>query len=199
MDVAPDGIEAQWMAAETPYDAIVLDMALPGLSGDVLCGQLRAIGNWTPILMLTAMRARTEEARALESGADGFLSKPFSYAALGARLRELTRSYAAQRTSVLVAGDLRLDPATHAVHRGKTRIDLTPKQFSLLERLLREAGEVVSKAAILKHLGDFAFHQDPSIVEIYVRQLRMRIDEPFGRRSIETIRLVGYRLDPDGG
>jgi DNA-binding response OmpR family regulator len=199
VDMAPDGVEMQWMAAETPYDAIVLDMALPGMSGDVICGQLRTLGNWTPVLMLTAMRGKTEPARALDCGADGFLAKPFSYEVLGARLRSLIRPSVAARTSVLVAGDLRLESATHAVHRGKIRIDLTPKQSSLLEHLLRRAGEVVSKPSILKHLGDFDVRVDPSIVDVYVRQLRMRIDEPFGRRSIETVRLVGYRLDPGGG
>jgi DNA-binding response OmpR family regulator len=199
VDVALDGLEAQWLAAESPYDAIVLDIMLPGMNGDMLCGRLRAAGNWTPILMLTAKTAKNEEARALDTGADDYLSKPFAFVVLLARLRALMRRGGAARPSVLSAGDLRLDPATHVVHRGRSRIDLTPKQFSLLEFLLRRAGEVVSKAAILAHVWDFAFEGDPNIVEVYIRQLRLRIDEPFGRRSIETVRLVGYRLDPEGG
>lgn len=172
---------------------------LPGLSGDLLCARLRAAGNWTPILMLTAKTAKNEEARALDTGADDFLSKPFSYVVLVARLRALMRRGGAERPAVLVAGDLRLDPTTHEVHRGDVRVNLTPRQFSLLEFLLRRAGEVVPKSVILEHVWDFAFEGDPNIVEVYVRQLRLRIDEPFGRNSIQTLRLVGYRLAADGG
>ncbi|MEJ7629624.1 MAG: response regulator transcription factor [Nocardioidaceae bacterium] len=199
IDVALDGLEAEWLATENPYDAIVLDIMLPGLSGDLLCARLRAAGNWTPILMLTAKTAKNEEARALDTGADDFLSKPFSYVVLVARLRALMRRGGAERPAVLVAGDLRLDPATHEVHRGDVRVNLTPRQFSLLEFLLRRAGEVVPKSVILEHVWDFAFEGDPNIVEVYVRQLRLRIDEPFGRNSIQTLRLVGYRLAADGG
>jgi len=199
VDVALDGVEAEWLATENPYDAIVLDIMLPGLSGDALCARLREAGNWTPILMLTAKTAKDEEARALDTGADDFLSKPFSYVVLVARLRALLRRGGAERPSVLGVGDLRLDPAKHEVHRGPTKIDLTPRQFSLLEFLLRRAGQVVPKSVILEHVWDFAFEGDPNIVEVYIRQLRLRIDEPFGRRSIETVRLVGYRLAADGG
>lgn len=199
VDVALDGVEAEWLATENPYDAIVLDIMLPSLSGDKLCARLREAGNWTPILMLTANTAHAEEARALDTGADDFLSKPFSYVVLVARLRALLRRGGTERPSVLTAGDLTLDPALHEVRRGGCRIDLTPRQFSLLEFLIRRAGEVLPKSVILEHVWDFAFEGDPNIVEVYVRQLRLRIDEPFGRQSLQTVRLVGYRLAADGG
>lgn len=199
VDVALDGVEAEWLATENPYDAMILDIMLPGLSGEKLCVKLREAGNWTPILMLTAKTAHDEEARALDTGADDFLSKPFSYVVLVARLRALLRRGGTERPSVLRAGDLTLDPALHEVRRGETRIDLTPRQFSLLEFLIRRAGEVIPKSVILEHVWDFAFEGDPNIVEVYVRQLRLRIDEPFGRQSLQTVRLVGYRLAADGG
>ncbi len=199
VDVAPDGTEGEWLARENAYDALVLDVMLPGVSGDVLCARLRAAGSWVPILMLTARSAPAEEARALDAGADDFLGKPFSYVVLLARLRALVRRGARERPAVLQAGDLRLDPAAHQVSRGGVPLALTPRQFSLLEFLMRRPGEVVSKATILEHVWDFAFEGDPNIVEVYVRQLRQRVDEPFGRHSLQTVRLVGYRLDPEGG
>ena len=198
VDVAVDGVEGRWFAQENDYDAIVLDVMLPKLSGDALCAQLRQAGNWTPILMLTARAAAEEEARALDAGADDFLAKPFSYVVLLARLRALLRRGGRERPTTLEVGDLRLDPAAHVVCRGDTPIALTPRQFSLLELLMRRRGEVVSKAAILEHVWDFAYEGDPNIVEVYVRQLRQRIDVPFGRSSLQTVRLVGYRLDGDG-
>ncbi|MEO5852809.1 MAG: response regulator transcription factor [Nocardioides sp.] len=199
VDVAPDGLEGEWLAQENAYDAAVLDVMLPRLAGDELCARLRAAGNWVPILMLTARSGAAEEARALDAGADDFLAKPFSYLVLVARLRALVRRGAVDRPTVLTAGDLRLDPASHEVWRGSTEIALTPRQFSLLEFLLRRAGEVVSKATILEHVWDFAYEGDPNIVEVYVRQLRQRVDQPFARHSLQTVRLVGYRLDPAGG
>jgi two-component system, OmpR family, response regulator len=199
VDAALDGDDGLWRATESEYDAIVLDIMLPGLNGYELCARLRAAGNWAPILMLTAKDGELDEAEALDTGADDFLSKPFSYLVLVARLRALLRRTRRERPCVLEAGDLRLDPAAHDVRRGQVPIPLTPRQFSLLEFLLRRAGEVVSKAEILGHVWDFAFEGDPNIVEVYVRQLRRRIDEPFGRTSLQTVRLVGYRLDPDGG
>ncbi len=199
VDVAPDGTEGEWLARENAYDALVLDVMLPGVSGDVLCARLRAAGSWVPILMLTARSAPAEEARALDAGADDFLGKPFSYVVLLARLRALVRRGARERPAVLQVGDLRLDPAAHQVSRGGVPLALTPRQFSLLEFLMRRPGEVVSKATILEHVWDFAFEGDPNIVEVYVRQLRQRVDEPFGRHSLQTVRLVGYRLDPEGG
>lgn len=199
VDAALEGVEAEWLATENPYDAIVLDIMLPGLTGYELCQRLREAGNWTPILMLTAKVGSDDEARALDTGADDFLSKPFSYVVLVARLRALLRRGGHERPAVLVAGDLRLDPALHTVARGETPIPLTPRQFSLLEFLMRRSGEVISKSEILEHVWDFAYEGDANIVEVYVRQLRQRVDEPFGRKSLQTVRLVGYRLDADGG
>jgi DNA-binding response OmpR family regulator len=178
---------------------MVLDVMLPQLTGLELCRRLRDAGNWVPVLMLTAKNGERDEARALDTGADDFLSKPFSFVVLLARLRALVRRGAGERPTVLAAGDLVLDPAGHQVRRGDALVDLTPRQFSLLEFLLRHKGEVVSKRTILDHVWDFAFDGDPNIVEVYVGQLRRRVDAPFGRASLQTVRLVGYRLDPDGG
>jgi two-component system OmpR family response regulator len=199
VDVAFDGTEGHWLASENPYDAMVLDSMLPGMSGDELCARLRAAGVWTPILMLTARSGESDEAQALDAGADDFLSKPFSYVVLLARLRALLRRGRAERPAVLGAGDLTLDPATHRVTRGDVEVPLSPRQFSLLEYFLRHAGEVLPKSRILEHVWDFSFEGDPNIVEVYVRQLRLRVDEPFGRSALQTVRGAGYRLDPDGG
>ena len=199
VDVAFDGTEGHWLASENPYDAMVLDSMLPGMSGDEMCARLRAAGVWTPILMLTARSGESDEAQALDAGADDFLSKPFSYVVLLARLRALLRRGGAERPAVLVAGDLTLDPATHRVARGDVEVSLSPRQFSLLEYFLRHAGEVLPKSRILEHVWDFSFEGDPNIVEVYVRQLRLRVDEPFDRSALQTVRGAGYRLDPDGG
>ena len=199
VDVALSGTDGEWLANENAYDALVLDVMLPGLAGDELCTRLRSAGNWVPILMLTARAGVEEEARALDSGADDFLAKPFSLVVLLARIRALLRRGGAERPAVLSAGDLGLDPAEHRVWRGDQPIVVTPRQFALLEFFLRRPGEVLSKAVILEHVWDFSFEGDPNIVEVYVRQLRLRIDEPFGRSALRTVRLVGYRLDPDGG
>ena len=199
VDVALDGTEGHWLASENPYDAMVLDSMLPGMSGDELCARLRAAGVWTPILMLTARSGESDEAQALDAGADDFLSKPFSYVVLLARLRALLRRGGVQRPAVLVAGDLTLDPATHRVARGDVEVPLSPRQFSLLEYFLRHAGEVLPKSRLLEHVWDFSFEGDPNIVEVYVHQLRLRVDEPFGRSALQTVRGAGYRLDRDGG
>jgi DNA-binding response OmpR family regulator len=199
VDVALTGTDGEWLATENVYDALVLDVMLPGLAGDELCARLRTAGNWVPIRRLTARVGAEEEARALDAGADDFLAKPFSFVVLTARIRALLRRGGAERPAVLSAGDLTLDPAGHQAWRGDRPIALTPRQFSLLEFLMRRPGEVLSKAVILEHVWDFAFEGDPNIVEVYVRQLRQRIDEPFGRSALQTVRLVGYRLDPDGG
>ena len=199
VDVALDGCEGHWMASENPYDAMVLDSMLPGMSGPVMCVALRDAGVWTPILMLTAKTGDSEEAQALDAGADDFLAKPFSYDVLLARLRALLRRGGPERPRVLAAGDLRLDPAVHRVWRGDTLVPLSPRQFSLLEYLMRHAGDVLSKTRIMEHVWDYTFDGDPNIVEVYVRQLRLRIDEPFGRTALQTVRGVGYRLDADGG
>ncbi|WP_457205666.1 response regulator transcription factor [Nocardioides sp. P5_C9_2] len=197
VDVAPDGPTGDWLAHEQTYDAMVVDVMLPGIAGDVLCARLRDAGDWTPILMLTARSGPEQESRALDAGADDFLAKPFSFLVLTARLRALLRRGSRERPVVLEVGDLRLDPAAHAAWRGDTPVALTPRQFSLLEFLMRRPGEVVSKATILAHVWDFAFDGHPNIVEVYVRQLRQRVDEPFGRSSLQTVRLVGYRLVDD--
>ncbi len=199
VDVALTGTDGHWLATENDYDAIVLDSMLPGMTGEQICGGLRERGDWTPILILTARSGAAEEAAALDAGADDFLAKPFSYVVLLARLRALLRRGGHERPAVLTAGDLRLDPATHRAWRGEDAVDLTPRQFSLLEFLMRRKGEVLPKPVILAHVWDFSFDGDPNIVEVYVRQLRARIDEPFGRASLQTVRLVGYRMDPDGG
>ena len=199
VEVAFDGTEGLWLAQENAYDAIVLDIMLPGRNGYQICGDLRDAGNWTPILMLTAKDGDLDHAEALDTGADDFLAKPFSFVVLVAHLRALMRRGSRQRPAVLTAGDLRLDPARHRCWRGEVEIRLTPRQFGLLEFLMRRAGEVVSKSEILEHVWDFAFDGDMNIVEVYVGYLRKKIDAPFGRRSIETLRLLGYRLDPDGG
>lgn len=199
VDVAADGTEGEWLAGENAYDALVLDVMLPGIDGYELCRRLRRAGNWTPILMLTAKNGAEDEVHALDTGADDFLAKPFSFGVLVARIRALLRRHGDERPAVLTAGDLCLDPAAHRVLRGNQPVELTPRQFALLEFLIRRAGEVQPKRVILEHVWDFAFDGDANIVEVYVRQLRTRIDLPFGRQSLRTVRGAGYVLDPDGG
>jgi DNA-binding response OmpR family regulator len=193
-DVAHTGDEARWLLGECAYDVIVLDVMLPGVSGHQLCRELRAAGNGAPVLMLTARQGEAEEVRALDLGADDFLAKPFSYAVLLARLRALVRRGESPRAPALEVGDLRLDPAAHTVHRGDQQIELTARQFALLEYLMRHPGDVVPKAELIEHVWDFAFEGSPNIVEVYVSQLRRRIDLPFGRRSLQTVRGAGYRI-----
>jgi len=197
VDTALDGVEGEWLASENTYDALVLDIMLPNLSGEALCARRREAGDWTPILMLTARAGAEQEAQALDAGADDFLAKPFSFVVLVARLRALFRRGGRERPVVLEVGDLRLDPAAHRVSRGDVDIELTPRQFSMLEFLMRRSDEVVPKATILGHVWDFAFEGDPNIVEVYASQLRQRIDVPFGRHSLQTVRLAGYRLVDD--
>jgi two-component system, OmpR family, response regulator len=198
-DVALDGTEGLWMAREQPYDAIVLDIMLPGINGYRICAALREEGNWTPILILTAKDGELDEAEALDTGADDYLTKPFSSVVLVARLRALMRRGAGERPAVLAAGDLRYDPAARRAWRGDTEIALTARETSLLEYLLRHAGEVVTKTEVLDHVWDFGFEGDLNIVEVYVRRLRNKLDRPFGRSAIRTIRGAGYRLETDGG
>ena len=199
IDVALDGEEGLWLAKEQPYDAVVLDIMLPGRNGYEVCAELRQAGVWTPILMLTAKQGDLDHAEALDTGADDFLTKPFSFVVLTAHLRALIRRGGGKRPPVLLAGDLQLDPARHVCSRGDTGIELTPRQFSLLEFLMAHAGEVVSKTQIIEHVWDYAFDGGPNIVEVYVGYLRKKVDIPFGRNAIQTVRRVGYRLDPDGG
>jgi two-component system OmpR family response regulator len=199
VDAALRGDEGRWLAAENTYDALVLDSMLPGISGEDLCAELRKEGDWTPVLILTARTGERYEADALDAGADDYLSKPFSFVVLLARLRALVRRSPMERPTTLTAGDLMLDPATHQVWRGEVEVGLTPRQFAVLEYLMRHAGEVLAKRSILENVWDFSFDGDPSIVEVYVHHLRLKIDAPFGRHALTTVRLVGYRLDPQGG
>jgi two-component system, OmpR family, response regulator len=198
-DVALDGDEGLWMARENPYDALVLDIMLPGINGYKLCAALRDEGNWTPILMLTAKDGELDEAEALDTGADDYLTKPFSYIVLVARLRALIRRGHTERSPILEAGDLRFDPGARRAFRGDVEVELTAREMALLEFLLRRKGDVVSKREILDHVWDYDFEGDPNIVEVYVRHLRNKLDRPFGRRGIETLRGAGYRLAADGG
>lgn len=198
VDLAHDGVTGLWRAVEGGYDVVVLDIMLPGLSGYEVLKRLRARKFWTPVLMLTAKDGEYDQADALDLGADDYLTKPFSYVVLLARLRALLRRGAPARPAVLAAGDLALDPASRTCRRGETEIGLTPREFSLLEYLLRRADEAVSKADILTHVWDEHFDGDPNIVEVYVGYLRRKVDVPFGRRSITTVRGVGYRLVGDG-
>lgn len=199
VDIANNGTDGLWMATEHPYDAIVLDIMLPGLNGYKVCEAVRNAGNWTPILMLTAKDGELDEAEALDTGADDYLTKPFSYVVLVAHIRALLRRGAKARPAVLAAGDLRMDPAARKVWRGEQEVELTARELALLEFLLRRRGEVVSKREILDHVWDYAFEGDPNIVEVYVRHLRNKLDRPFDRASIETIRGSGYRMAADGG
>ncbi|HZY27609.1 MAG TPA: response regulator transcription factor [Jiangellaceae bacterium] len=199
VDVASNGVDGLWLARERPPDAIVLDIMLPGLNGYVICRTLRAEQIWTPILMLTAKDGEWDQVEALDTGADDYLTKPFSHAVLVARLRALLRRGAAERPAILAAGDLRLDPAARRAWRGPTELDLTTREMALLEFLLRRRGEVLSKHEILTHVWDFDFDGDPNIVEVYIGHLRRKVDRPFGRSAIRTLRGAGYRLEDDGG
>jgi two-component system OmpR family response regulator len=198
-DVARTGDEAVWMAQATPYDAIVLDLMLPGRDGFEVCRELRRSGIWSPILMLTARDDVGDRVAGLDSGADDYLTKPFSFAELLARLRALTRRGAAERPVVLEVGSLRLDPATREAWRGDVPIELSAKEFALLETFMRRAGEVLTRLDILEHAWDFAYESRSNIVDVYVRYLRAKIDRPFDVDSLETVRGVGYRLRADGG
>jgi len=193
-DVAPNGEDALWMAEAHEYDAIVLDVLLPGLNGFETCGRLRANGVWAPVLMLTARDAVEDRVEGLDNGADDYLVKPFAFAELLARLRALVRRGDPERPSVLRVGDLTLDPAAREVKRGDDEIRLSAKEFSLLETFMRRPGEVLSRLHLLEHAWDFAYDARSNVVDVYIRRLRRKIDEPFGRRSLETVRGAGYRL-----
>jgi two-component system, OmpR family, response regulator len=200
VEVAFDGLEGLWMATEGTYDLIILDIMLPGRNGFQICADLRSAGDWTPILMLTAKDGDLDEAEALDTGADDFLSKPFSFPVLVARVRSLLRRVGGRTAMVPAeAGDLRVDPASRRVWRGSQEVSVTARQFDVLEFLVRRAGQVVSKREILDGVWQFDFDGDPNIVEVYIRRLRSIIDDPFGRQSIVTVRGAGYRLEADGG
>jgi two-component system, OmpR family, response regulator len=198
VDVALDGADGLWMARERAYDAIVLDLMLPGMNGYKVCATLRQDGVWTPILVLTAKGGEWDEVEALDTGADDYLTKPFAYAVLVARLRALLRRGARERPVVLEAGDLRVDPAARRAWQGEAEVELTPRELALVEFLLHRRGEVVSKREILEHVWDYDFEGDLNIVEVYVWHLRNKLDRPFGRDTIQTVRGAGYRLAADG-
>jgi two-component system OmpR family response regulator len=197
-DVAATGEEALWMAQAHDYDAIVLDVMLPGLDGFETCRRLRGAAVWAPVLMLTARDAVEDRVAGLDSGADDYLVKPFAFAELLARLRALTRRGESERPAVLTVGDLRLDPATREVALGQTPIELSSKEFALLETFMRRPGEVLSRLHLLEHAWDFAYDNRSNVVDVYIRRLRRKLDEPFGRESLETVRGAGYRLRADG-
>jgi two-component system, OmpR family, response regulator len=199
VDVAHNGTDGLWLARENEYDVIVLDIMMPGMSGYRVCQTLRDEGDWTPVVMLTAKDGDWDQVEALDTGADDFLSKPFVFAVLLARLRALVRRGKRDRPVQLEAGDLRLDPASRRVWRGDDEVSLTSREFAVLEFLIRRRGEVVSKADVLGNVWDFDFDGDPNIVEVYVRHLRNKVDRPFGRAAIETLRGSGYRLNAHGG
>ena len=199
VDVAGRGEEAVWMAEATEYDAIVLDVMLPGISGFETCRRLRTSGVWAPVLMLTARDSVEDRVAGLDTGADDYLVKPFAFAELLARLRALVRRGEHERPSVLQVGDLQLDPATRRVHRGSVEIRLSAKEFALLETFMRRPDEVLSRLHLLDHAWDFAYENRSNVVDVYIGHLRAKIDEPFGRYSLETIRGSGYRLRADGG
>jgi two-component system OmpR family response regulator len=199
VDVVGKGEDALWRAEATEYDAIVLDVMLPGIDGFEVCGRLRDAGVWSPILMLTARDSVRDRVAGLDRGADDYLVKPFSYAELLARLRALARRGHAERPTELKVGDLRLDPSTRRVWRGDAEIELSPKEFAVLETFMRNPGAVLSRFQLLEHAWDYEYENRSNVVDAYVRFLRQKIDRPFEVESIETVRGVGYRLREDGG
>jgi two-component system, OmpR family, response regulator len=198
-DVATDGERALWMAGASKFDAVVLDVMLPGIDGFETCRRLREDGVWAPIIMLTARDSIEDRVQGLDQGADDYLVKPFSLAELLARLRALARRGPVERPAVLKVGDLRLDPATQQAWRGDEEIPLSPKEFALMETFMRRPGEVLSRFQLLEHAWDYDYENRSNVVEVYVRYLRKKVDRPFGVRSLETVRGAGYRLRSDGG
>ena len=199
VDVVSNGVDAVWLASEETFDAIVLDVVLPDIDGFEVCRRLRRTGRWAPLIMLTARDDVSDRVRGLDSGADDYLTKPFAFEELFARLRSLVRRGPQERSPVLEVGDLLLDPAEHSVHRGGAPINLTPKEYALLHYFMRHPGEALTRARLLEHVWDFAFDGDPNIVDVYIGYLRDKVDRPFGVASLETVRGVGYRLRGEGG
>lgn len=198
-DVSGSGEDALWMAEAAAYDAIVLDVMLPGIDGFATCRRLRESGVWTPVLILTARDDVDDRITGLDTGADDYLVKPFAFAELLARLRALSRRAATERPAELTVDDLRLDPALHRAWRGETELDLSAKEFALLEVFMRRPGQALSRGQLLEGAWDMTFERRSNIVDVYVRYLREKIDRPFGRRSLETVRQVGYRLRGGAG
>ena len=198
VDVARTGDDGVWMAQAAEYDAIVLDLMLPGMDGLSVCRRWRENGVWAPVLMLTARDGVEDRVAGLDAGADDYLRKPFSFAELLARLRALARRGAPERPLVLEVGDLRLDPATRQTWRGEVEVALSAKEFALLETFMRRPGDVLSRLQLIEHAWDYAYESRSNVVDVYVRYLREKIDRPFDRRSLETVRGVGYRLRNEG-
>jgi two-component system OmpR family response regulator len=196
VDTASDGDEGLYLAMENDYDAIVLDVMLPGIDGFEVCRRLRAERRWAPVLMLTARDAVADRIGGLDVGADDYLVKPFAFGELLARLRALIRRGGVERPAVLCAGDVVLDPAGHSVTRAGQRVELSAREFALLEFLMRHPGEVVSRTAILEHVWDYGYDGLSNVVDVYVGYLRRKLEQPFGRTLIRTVRGVGYALEP---
>ncbi|MEV4701853.1 response regulator transcription factor [Actinoplanes sp. NPDC049316] len=197
VDSAGTGTDAVWAITETDFDAVVLDAMIPAPDGFDVCRQIRAKGRWVPVLMLTARDDVRDKVRGLDAGADDYLTKPFALDELLARVRALIRREPAQRPTELRAGDLVLDPASRTVRRGDTRIPLSAKEFALLQELMRRAGETLTRTYLIEHVWDFAYDGGSNVVDVYVRYLRDKVDRPFGRDTIRTVRGAGYRLEPD--
>jgi two-component system, OmpR family, response regulator len=198
-DLASKGEDALWMAGSTEYDVVVLDVMLPGMDGFEVCRRLRADGVWAPVLMLTARDAVEDRVQGLDTGADDYLTKPFSFAELSARLRALARRGPIERPTVLRAGDLHLDPSSRRVWRAETDISLSAREYALLETFMRRPGQVLDRFQLLEHAWDYEYENRSNVVDVYVRYLRQKVDRPFGIESIETVRGTGYRLRADGG
>jgi two-component system, OmpR family, response regulator len=194
VDIVSTGVDAVWLATEQSFDAIILDVVLPDIDGFEVCRRLRRSDRWAPLLMLTARDDLSDRVRGLDVGADDYLTKPFAFEELFARMRSLVRRGPRERPAIVEIGDLVLDPAGHVVRRGDSEVSLTPKEFALLHYFMRHAGEALPRSELLEHVWDFAFDGDPNIVDVYVGYLRDKIDRPFGRASLETVRGVGYRL-----
>jgi two-component system, OmpR family, response regulator len=199
VDVAGDGEEALALASATAYDALILDVVLPGIDGFETCRRLRVDGIWTPVLMLTARGALEDRVAGLDGGADDYLTKPFSFVELLARLRALARRGQAERPTVVEVGDLRLNPATREAWRGQAEIELSAKEFTLLEVFMRNPGHVLTRTQLLEQAWEYDFQHRSNVIEVYIRYLRRKIDQPFGIKSLETVRGAGYRLRKDGG
>jgi two-component system, OmpR family, response regulator len=199
VDVVSNGTDAVWLATEQEFDAILLDVVLPDLDGFEVCRRLCRADRWAPLLMLTARDDVSDRVRGLDAGADDYLTKPFAFEELFARLRSLVRRGPQERSPIFQVGDLALDPAEHSVRRGVSEIHLTPKEFALLQYFMGHPGEALTRSRLLEHVWDFAFDGDPNIVDVYIGSLRDKIDRPFGRASLETVRGVGYRLRGEAG
>lgn len=197
VDTVATGTDAEWAITETAFDVVVLDAMIPAPDGFEVCRRIRAKGRWVPVLVLTARGATLDKVRGLDAGADDYLTKPFAFDELLARVRALTRREPQRRPTQIRVGDLVLDPARRTVHRAEARIALSPKEFALLQELMRRVGETLTRTYLLEHVWDFAYDGGSNVVDVYVRYLRDKVDRPFGRDTIRTMRGAGYRLDPD--